>query len=385
MSNTTDIKDLYKKRGLKKTFLRVFWLAVCIASVFGVYLVLNGGVEFSALSAAENLLDAVAGRSYYPAATSGGKVISLDSTGSSVVCLDENVFALYSRAGRKRMEFTHGYYRPIVRTGPGRALLFDQSGNEVIVTNETKEIFRTKFTTKIVNAVLGNGGNLAVVTDSALAAAEGCVYNDKFDIIYRWYNEKPVVSLAVSDVDNAMAVGWVDAVDGGLVSGVSIHRFYLEEIESKLMFPDELIIEIIPGDGGGFFLAITDKKIYKISVGGLKSGEYSFDSEMLWAYDASPENGITVALGNYDDSRTLSVYSLDKELTAFGPISVRDHPVALASDKKNIFVLTDNILYRYDKTIALADVYQTPDARAVRTVGSRILYATNGKLAEVKE
>lgn len=378
--NTTNIKDLYKRRSAQKRFKQLVVLVFLAAAVYFIYEVTLGENEFALKTTLKNYMEAIGGNSQFPVETQGSKVVSLKSTKGSVVLLDEANLYVYSLTGQSRQQLDHGYYKPAVETNSSRILIYDAGGTGAVITSENKELFKYKFDQKIVMAKLGDKNYAVFITDSERASKEGYVYNDNNELIYQWLNEKPVTAFAFSDADNTMAVAAVETAGGELLSKVSIHKFYSDKVEAVLTFPGELVLDVQCLGADNSFYVITDKNVHRITTGGLKTATYSFGGETLWAFSTSGQNCLAVALGNYTDRRVLNVYRLDLDLNVKGPVAVREHLVELKSDSKNIYILTENILYKYDSAMALTDVYETPDARSAQAVGKTIYYASAGKL-----
>lgn len=378
--NTTDIKDLYKRRGAQKRIRQLVIFLLLAVAVYFIYEVTIGENEFTLKNTVSNFFDSVGGSSQFPVETQGSKVIALKSTKNSLVFLDESSLYVYSLAGKNRQTISHGYYKPALETNASRILIYDAGGTNAVISSENKELFTYKFDQKILTAKLGDKNYAVFITDSEKASEQGFVYNENNELIYNWFNEKPVTAFAFSEADNTMAVAAVETAEGELLSKVSIHKFYSDKVDAVLSFSGELVLDIQCLGADNNFYVVTDKNVHRITTGGLKTATYSFGGEALWAFSTSGQNCLAVALGNYTDRRVLNVYRLDLDLNVKGPVAVREHLVELKSDNKNIYILTENILYKYDSDMTLADIYETPDARSAQAVGKTIYYASAGKL-----
>lgn len=112
-----------------------------------------------------------------------------------VLLSDTNVY-IYQRDGKLLRSFQHSMTEPVMRTMSDRVMIYDHSGNKVIVEGRSERMFSKDTDAKILFASMSSKGDVAVVSESDTAASDLTVYNSKGNKIVTSNFKQKIVNVA---------------------------------------------------------------------------------------------------------------------------------------------------------------------------------------------
>jgi len=380
LSKLTNIEQLYRERTKKRLIRRMVAFTTLALVIVGTFYIFRMTEDFDVKEGLERLTENFSKGPGYPVVTPKGKIYKLDTMGSGVSLLNDTNFYRYSASGKELMNLQHGYYRPVAVQSDDRVVLYDQGGTGLRVDGRGKTLFQKNYSHSLVTVDINNSNQVAVATGSSRYAGEVTVYNKNFEEIYIWQSENLITALSLAEKDNMMAVSTVETVDGTLRTTVRFLKFSSAEEYAKLVLDDQMVYSIAFKGKDNVLYVVTDQNIYSVSTQGVVLSHFSLENRTLWAFDNSDESGIAFALGDYKEQRKLSLYQLNSDLKATGPVTFTDHMLSLKCSQGNLYVLADNMLYSYNGKMELLGSTILPDAKAITVSDKELYYATSSKI-----
>ena len=375
--NITDLRQLRKERGRKRTLKR---LGIFLGVVCGVALAVLGVQEFFRGNYIQEIRSF--GSMYlpgdgYPVEVLGSDVVDLQNADGNLAVVAKSRILYLNPNGRKVEEIKHNLYNVESVCYRGKTLIIDQGGNDLKVYSGSRLLFEQSYPKSIYCADLSSGGNLAVATRSDSHTSMVTVYDSRFREIYKWYSaDGYVIDICLPQSGNNMVAATVDTVGGEIVSTVHIFNFANENKGSKLDFSGELLVDMFFTGSDRNLYVLTDRALYEISpTAGTVLNTYAFSGRTLWSY--SFDNGIiTLVMGDYVEQRSLDIIRLLPGFQEVKYASCTEHFIDVHSDSRHTYLLTDNSLHVYSADMVEEAVYETPDANSIQVIGDDVYYVT---------
>ena len=310
MYDADDIVDLKNRKRRRKRLKRFILILLAAAIGTGLYFTrdkwynkLRGiGEQYRTIVNSGKLAEG-----NFPIEVSGGADYQLEFTDSKMILISDTYTYYYDTDGALLKKRQHTYTNTVLRASGGRALLYENGGNELSVEDED-EVFYTKSFSKrlILFARISEQGYTAVVTTSDDFSCELEVYDKRGKGIYNRRCIEMVSDLSFINGSKGCMLSYVSAENGQLVTNVQEINF--TEKEERWTSPglNLLGLDIYGYDKGAFVLG-KDACGYVDSKGQISS-YYSYDGEL--AAGAS-EEGKSAVIVNNDDRRkyTLALFS----------------------------------------------------------------------------
>lgn len=162
--NITDLRQLRKERGRKRTLKR---LGIFLGVVCGVALAVLGVQEFFRGNYIQEIRSF--GSMYlpgdgYPVEVLGSDVVDLQNADGNLAVVAKSRILYLNPNGRKVEEIKHNLYNVESVCYRGKTLIYDQGGNDLKVYSGSRLLFEQSYPKSIYCADLSSGGNLAVAT-----------------------------------------------------------------------------------------------------------------------------------------------------------------------------------------------------------------------------
>lgn len=346
MYDADDIVDLKNRKKRKKrlikftVFILVAGIIAALAFTFDIwYPKLRGiGKQYKTIVNSGKLADG-----NFPIEVSGGNDYQLRYTVKKIIVQNDTYLYFYDTDGTLLKRRQHSYSNSVLRVANGRALVYENGGNEFSVENEDEVLYSRSFDNNILFARLSSDGVTAVITTSDNYSCELIVYDKKGSVIYERKCTERVSDLSFINESEGCVLSSVSAENGVLVTNIKEISF--KESGEKWTSPgfNTLGLEIF-GSSEGTFIYGTDACGY-VDTSGQISSFYQYDGELVAGASMSGKSAVIV---NNDDRRyyTAVLFSgSGKE-----PIVIElDSPAVEVSVFQDLaYIMTQNAVMAYD-------------------------------------
>lgn len=256
----------------------------------------------------------------------------LKFTEKQIVFISDTYTFYYDTEGNLLKKRQHAYTNQVLEAAGGRALIYEQGGDEISVEDEEAVIFTKKYDDNILFAKISENGNSAVVTTSANYSCEITVYDRKGTVIYERKCVEMVSDLSFTDGGKGCVLSYITAENGQLVTSLKLLSF--SESGEKWTSPglNTLGLNVFGYDSGAFVLGF-DACGYVDSSGQISS-YYQYDGDLK---GGSSEDGKSAVVINNEDRR--------KYITALFPGNSSE-PLIIEMNEPTVDVLvSDGLAY----------------------------------------
>lgn len=235
----------------------------------------------------------------FPIEISGGSDYQLEFTGKRMIVLSDTYTYYYDTEGNLLRRRQHAYTSSVLRAAGGRALIYENGGNELSVEDAESVIYTKTYPDRIIHfARLSEEGYMAVVTSSDKYSCEIEVYDKKGSVIYERKCIEMISDLSFLSGSKGCVMTYISAENGQLVTNVQEISF--SESGEKWTSPglNTLGLDVCGFSEGAFVLG-TDACGY-VDEKGQISSYYSYDGDLV---DGASENGDSAVIINNEDRR----------------------------------------------------------------------------------
>ena len=294
----------------------------------------------------------------FPIEVSGGADYQLELSGKKIILLSDTYTYFYDTEGALLKRRQHTYTNTVLRTAGGKALIYEQGGNDLSVEDED-QIFYTKTYAKrqILFARLSEEGYAAVVTTSENYSCELTVYDKRGKFIYQRQCIERVSDLSFIDGSKGCVLSYISAENGQLVTKVQEISFSEEGEHWTSPGLNTLGLNVF-GYGSGAFVLGTDACGY-VDDNAQISSYYSYDGELV---AGASENGNSAVIVNNDDRRKY-VMALFSGGNAEALVIVLDEPLVDVTIYEDLaYVMCQGKIMAYDFRGGLRSVADVSDS-----------------------
>lgn len=279
------------------------------------------------VSLAENITNLVSslGTGSYPISLSGLQTLDSRSTGLVYYILSDTGLTAYNKGGKEVYHRMCGYENPVLKTSATRALVYDQGGSELSVSNLKKVTNTYKSENSIICADIGRNGTYAVVTSSSEYASTVTVFNKNSKRLYTWNSAKEIINnICISDNGKSIAVSGVTVSSGKYVT----HTYILSFDSADPVFTQDLegkVTLYMKSAGRYFYTAASDGYVSFTNWKSHKSSVIKKDYELAFCRNAGNKNIFVFNLLNnkneniivYTDNsgKILSEFKIEKTIS----------------------------------------------------------------------
>ncbi|MBR6968186.1 MAG: hypothetical protein IKH78_06585 [Ruminococcus sp.] len=235
----------------------------------------------------------------FPIEISGGADYQLSFTGQKMIVLSDTNTYFYDTDGDLLRRRQHTYTNTVLRAAGGRALLYENGGNELSVEDEDQVFYTKSFADRLILfARISDEGYTAAVTTSDNYNCELEVYDKRGTVIYGRKCIEMVSDLSFLEGSRGCVLGFISAENGQLVTNVQEISF--SESKERWTSPglNTLGLDVYGYEKGAFVLG-TDACGYVDGKGQISS-YYSYDGELV---AGASSGGYSAVIVNNDDRR----------------------------------------------------------------------------------
>ncbi|MCR4795868.1 hypothetical protein SAMN04487860_101383 [Ruminococcus flavefaciens] len=361
MYDADDIVDLKNRKRRRKRLRRFILILLTAAIVTGLYFTrdmwynkLRGiGEQYRTIVNSGKLAEG-----NFPIEVSGGADYQLELTDSKMILISDTYTYFYDTDGALLKKRQHTYTNTVLRAAGGRALLYENGGNELSVEDED-EVFYTKSFAKqlILFARISEQGYTAVVTTSDNFSCELEVYDKRGKRIYKRQCIEMVSDLSFINNSKGCMLSYISAENGQLVTNVQEISF--TEKAERWTSPglNLLGLEICGFDKGAFVLG--DDACGYVDSKGQISSYYSYDGDRV---AGASEGGNSAVIVNNDDRRryTMALFKGGKAEALI--IDLEEPSIDVTIYEELAYVMCQGKILAYDFNGGLRSVADVSDS-----------------------
>ena len=198
--------------------------------------------------------------------------------------------AVYSLSGTRLNSIQSGYARPAIAVGKNRFVLYNRSGNELLVESRTQNLYTKTMDSTIALCAVANAGQVAVVTDSTDSAAKLTVYNSAMEQALSWNltsEQGTPLRMAFSPDSRRLAVAAVTATGGQLAT--NLYALPLSQGDPVQLGTEASVPQWMGWMSNGFLLVLYENRAVLYNTTGGSIGErasYDFGGATLVSVSA---------------------------------------------------------------------------------------------------
>lgn len=193
-----------------------------------------------------------------------------------------------------------------VKTCNGRAIIYENSKNSVILTGKTEKLTQISLQEEILTAVLGKSGAFAVAVKDEEACSKVMVYDRTADDVFGWrFANERISDMALSSDGKRLAVTVCSAKNAVVYSRLVVFDVAKKEKIEDLKFDGCMLLRVCYTSRGRL-VAVGDSQyiIYNKKFQRVDGLEYSENTLASVSFD---DNGNTVLAFTQSGSSQLSV------------------------------------------------------------------------------
>lgn len=361
MYDADDIVDLKNRKRRRKRLMRFLTILLIAGIGTGLYFTrdkwynkLRGiGEQYRTIVNSGKLAEG-----NFPIEVSSGSDYQFELTDRKMIVMSDTYTYFYDTDGALLRRRQHTYTNTVLRAAGGRALLYENGGNELCVEDEDQIIY-TKTLPKnlILFARISEEGYTAVVTTSDKYSCEIIVYDKRGKVIYERKCIEKVSDLSFIERSKGCVLSYISAENGQLVTNVQEIDFSENGEHWTSPGLNTLGLDVF-GYGKGAFVLGTDACGY-VDDNGQISSYYSYDGKL--AAGAS-EGGNSAVIVN-DDDRRKYVMAIFKGGNTEARIIELDKPsIDVAIYEDLVYVMCQGQINAYDFNGGLRSVAAVSDS-----------------------
>jgi len=282
----------------------------------------------------------------------------LEFTDRKMILLSDTYTYFYDSEGKLLKRRQHTYTNSVLRSAGGRALLYENGGNDLSVEDED-EVFYTKTYAKklILFARISEQGYTAVVTTSDNYCCDLEVYDKRGKVIYGRQCIEMVSDLSFINNSKGCVLSFISAENGQLVTNVQEISFS-ENVEHWTSPGLNTLGLDVYGYGKGAFVLGTDACGYVDSNGQISS-YYSYDGDLV---AGASEDGNSAVVVNNDDRRKYIVALFKGGNTEALIIDLEEPSIDVTIYEDLAYVMCQGKIKAYDFSGGLRSVADVSDS-----------------------
>lgn len=234
----------------------------------------------------------------FPIEISGEYNYQLCQTQDKLILLSDVHVFFYNSDGTLMRKSQHAYTNAVLRADSGRALIYENGGNDLCVEDEEGTLYEKNFDNNIMFARISPEGYTAVVTTSENYDCEMFVYDKKGSLIYERRCMERVNDISFINESSGCVLSYIMAENGSLTTAVQ--KIYFSESDERWTSPgiDTAGLDVFGYNLGAFVLGI-DACGY-VNENGQISSYYCYDGELG---GGASSDGMSAVIINNDDRR----------------------------------------------------------------------------------
>lgn len=266
---------------------------------------------------------------------------------------DEQSFALYrnglavagnrsvtvfSATGRQTVSKTISNYLHPTAVGSGKYLLvFESGGTHYSVYNAYNQLYAGSVDFPIQTAAVSDGGLFALVTASEDYTSEVFVYNDRFELVSRYYKNAFVMDVDINEKGTSLAI-LTSELDGGAFSTkLTLYKTKSGVAEWEIALGSSIGIDCIITDSASATV-LCGNSVYFIGQDGKLKNSYLFEDRNLRCASLT-DSGIALCLEDFGITEKNSVIVFDKSGNLLYNKDISEKAEQIVQEEDRVYVL----------------------------------------------
>jgi|GEM_PF-453239 len=251
--------------------------------------------------------------------------------------------ALFNNLGTQTLSESAISARPVLKASNKYMLLYDLGGEKITLYNSFTKVLEKSFQYQIYDAEICDSGAFAVLTRSLEAKYEVLFCNGSFTPTARYYKNKYVIDIALSNDGGEIAILSADSTGADFTSELMVCATNSSESKYTYTIDNAFPIAVKFFDNGSL-AAVFDSRIIFYDSDGAKLRQYDTSGGRLSCMDATGKN-LVIVLGTNAVNSENNVIIFDTEgnilYNTFEDVKIKD--AALTYDR--IYLLsTDSVI-----------------------------------------
>lgn len=351
MPKTADMEKIDKVRRRRRMKRLRLCVAICLllAAVIVIWLT---GIASSSVNMFSDTVDnikilAARGKGF-PAVNTVSDVCGTAVLSNSFAVLGEKEVTVFSNSGASLLTLQHGYANPRITQGKNRFCVYNQSGNQLIVSGRINSLYEKTFDQNILFAQMSANGILGVVTTADNYKAQLTVYSDSMEKLFTWKSaEAYPLCMAFADNGRDMAVAAVTSLNGELQSSVYILNTGSSEEKGKIERSGSMPLKLKYISADRILVIYDDCAVIYNTADLSRLYVYNYPAPLI---TVSEENSTTTAFifGYTNQPQGMYLTLLDENLSETARITLESKPQRVYVSKDTVYVLCSKNIKIYD-------------------------------------
>ena len=282
----------------------------------------------------------------FPVELVGSDALHSEKKDNLFYTLTDTNIEIVSTSGKKALSASHGFSKPVMRTSPTRAIVYEQGSTGLKLFGVDKLIFSKDIEDNIISANVSRCGAYVVATTSKDFASKVTVYSKNQKMLFEWNSSVEIVSdVALSPNGKKLAVSVFSSNNGQYISKIYFFKFDSATPVHTAEYNGKLIYSLETDLNSGLF-ALFDGGMDFISWNKYAKKEFSTDYNLRMY--RSGKRLCVLASSRSNDKK-------DTKFTAFSSSGKKVFETEWKESITDFAVLGDKILILSDTSVYLID------------------------------
>lgn len=283
----------------------------------------------------------------FPVNISGGHVEAMDSMKNNIAVISDTSLMVIKENGKFAVNRQHNLSNPSMICSQKTVMTYEIGSNAICINDRHANQFELEAEDKILAADMNEDGYYAYATRSSDGfMSEFHVYNDDNQNIFRSRQTKYLITdLSISDDSKTIAVLMIGVESGEYVSVIKLFDLK-SDTPIEINMKDILVLGINNTEDG--ILALSQDSVYKLDNFGEQIDRFDFDDQ-LSEFNFADNSEILLIFERTQINGDNTVIILDENCQILIEIAVKEEITALDRYDDQVYILTPNTLYCYDK------------------------------------
>ena len=343
-----DLKKAKQKVNFKKLlrFLRIPVVVFAVAVALFLSARLIGNVAMSnATDSVRQIKTLVSDGNGFPYSLEGENVRKTDTIGERMLIVsDGESLVLDSKAG-ELFSYQLGNAEPKAISFNGRALVYSNGSNKVILQSKTEQLGSIEEGGAVVTAALSKNGWFATV-HSVNAHSVLTVYNSKFEKEFMWEcsNER-ITSVSLSPNGRRVAVSASGVENADIYSRIIVFNTKDSDPLSDTKFSSTLFLRVF-FTSSDTVIAAGDNKTVVINKDGTKIDELTYSENSIASLEADEKGNVAVCCSEFGGSKSvITVFKKNGERRYAVTVHGEPSDIDIRSGKLAVALANELVVY----------------------------------------
>lgn len=286
------------------------------------------------------------GEDSFPYSVDYTKNVILANVNNRLGVLTPSSFTVINSSnGSCEYTFEHGYSNPVMKASGVYTLVFDQGADSFRLDTTGGAVYEKKSESTLFCGDVSKNGSVAIATASKTKRCDFLVYDNTMNLKFsESVSDGYVISVALSDNGKKLAVAWVDSVNAGLSTTVTVYNVKSGEREAEIKLPQGSMAD----------LRFSGKNIFVVGdsyAGVIKNDRYvdiyKIGEMQTVCFDYTPSGELVLVHNSFDNSTSNVVSIIKSSGKIKTEIKVSGNVKDVSAASSVVTVLTGNKLYSF--------------------------------------